>query len=527
VRRFTFREADDRGWFDQLPLVPHEQFGRAAQARGTNLSFGSTLRERLEMLDSEGAMHPIAFLPPPSAGNRDVVFREEVDFRPWKEYGIVAGDLFESVTALYSPWQLLWLEDAIDLQVAPVPADWFLDDDRRSAISQFWRQWYEERQRRFHDLARLTLNTLLLLIRLQNRYMPVVRGTTFLQHDPAHGLVDPNEAYRRDFNPPGVLADLELDAKDIERIHNNLIARGYLSDPIRRFYMLFRAPFRQRDRLEGAARRSQDFYDAADILRRFHLDLTGELLDAPDDHFDGSGGRWKEQFLGHGPRLALTPKDLREILEIHRLYPHRVHLIVEGETDEYLFRELLEAFLGNLAERGISFARLRGVGNVRPSIEVVRAAKHYSRFPILVADREGDIERDVELLIQEGLLTPETALIWNRSLEEDNFSVEELLRLVHETAAERGHSLILTAAEVHQAHLRQREHQPRAGKGLAEILIDLARKPTHGSIRVSKRELAKKMARVLLDELEEARDIDALADRRPILKIAADIARAL
>lgn len=140
-------------------------------------------------------------------------------------------------------------------------------------------------------------------------------------------------------------------------------------------------PHAERMKLKGAALAAQDGYDAADMLRRLYYDLTNELLTAPDDMFDGSGGAWKERVFGHAPRLAFKPQDLHVELLRHRLYPHAVHVVVEGETDELLIRGLVDTIAGPVEDLGVSFSVLRGTGRVRPLSAVLTAAGRYARFP--------------------------------------------------------------------------------------------------------------------------------------------------
>jgi hypothetical protein len=276
---------------------------------------------------------------------------------------------------------------------------------------------------------------MLLLVALQPRYYPIIRGTltkitTTLSFDPETGReIDPYRKAVEEFDPQAVLERSGLTTEDIKRMYENVAAAAHMRDPLERFYMLTRMlPHAERMKLRGSELLAQDRYDAAEMLRRFYFDLSNELLPAPDDMFDGSGGAWKERLFGHPPRLGFRPDDLHVELLRHRLYPHSVHVVVEGPTDELLIRGLLEALAGPVRELGVTLSLLRGLGRIRLQSEVLAAAKRYARFPILVVDREGDIERDIELLKRDGLVTDDTVFVWNNSLEEDNFTDEELVR---------------------------------------------------------------------------------------------------
>ena len=86
-------------------------------------------------------------------------------------------------------------------------------------------------------------------------------------------------------------------------------------------------------------------------------------------------------------------------------------------------------------------------------------------------DREGDIEREVDLLKRDGLVTDETVFMWNKSLEEDNFTDEELVRVATSIAQSRGARLDLRPERLREAYEGQRSRVGRRGKGLADILL--------------------------------------------------------
>jgi len=525
---YSFERAYEEDAFLQLPLITWERFGRDAKERGVSLSIGSTLREQLQDLDRTGALRPIAFRIPGPPGYDELVFREGVEFKEWDEYP--SGDELWSHRVLYCHWQLLYVAEAVELGIAEVSVDWFLRPKRD--VSEAWLKWLQLRSEQRSVLDDGERPLMLLLVALQPRYYPIIRGTltkitTTLSVDPETGReVDPYRRAVEDFDPQAVLERLSLTAEDVKNIYENVAAAGHMRDPLERFYMLTRMlPHAERARLRGAALLAQDRYDAAEMLRRFYFDLSNELLAAPDDMFDGSGGAWKERLFGHPPRLGFRPDDLHVELIRHRLYPHSVHVVVEGPTDELLIRGLLEALAGPVLELGVTFSLLRGVGRIRLNSEVLASAKRYARFPVLVVDREGDIEREIALLKRDGLVTDDTVFMWNRSLEEDNFTDEELVRVASSIAETRGARLDLTPERLREAYERQRSGVGSHGRGLADILLALCRHPNHGSVVLSKRELADGLRDLVLTELREGMDEEELVRRRPVMRIVLGIIR--
>jgi hypothetical protein len=406
---------------------------------------------------------------------------------------------------------------------------------QRRKITDASRDFYEAQAAWRRQLDDEWRGRILLLVRLQNRYFPLIRGTltkmtTRLPYDPAVGKhVDAYPDTVRSFEPAAVIEELGVSADDVKEAYDHLAFRGTTADPLRSFYDLFRmAPYREREKLRGAARRSQDAYDAAEMVRRFYDDLTGEILLSPDERTDASGGEWKVRLYGHGPRVSYDRNDLLVALRLHRLDPHIVHVVVEGKSEEVLFGGLIEAISGREASTlGIGFSNLEGVGRTRLYERVLRLAKRASRFPVLVADREGDIERDVELLKAEGLLSEETVFLWNSSIEEDNFTDQELVDCASRIAKRKGGELQLAPEELRAVRESQKERLGDHGEGLAESLCRLARSPERGSVQISKPDLAAELLELLIEEIQKDGDREELFRRRPLLRIVSDIINAV
>jgi hypothetical protein len=525
---YSFREAYETGAFGELDLITAENYGREAKKRQVDLSFGRRLYTNLEALDEAGAVCPIAFADPTAEA---LIFREEVPFAPWETYAVDELGT-RRPQPFYSPWQLLYLKEAVELGQVQAPVEWLLNADEIAKLSKDFIEFHRLQDLRRRALDQFSRPIVLLLVRLQNRYLPSVRGTltkltTHLVYDPElHDYVSPHEKTVLGFQPDVVLREVGLTPEAIKNIHQRLCVLGVQSDSLKAFYMLFRmAPHPERSKLLGGARRAQDAYDAAEVLRRFYHDLTGELLPTCDEIFDLTGGRWKEELFGHPPTLAYNRHDLRTDLIRHHLYPHTVHLVVEGETDELLFRSLLEALGGPVPNQGVTFSTLEGTGKTRLYINVLSAMKTYARWPILVADREGDIERDVARMKKEGLLS-DAVVLWHRSIEEDNFSDEELVAAASHIAERKGVELKLDARTLRQKYESLRDRVGKDARGIGRLLLELARHPDRGAVVISKGELVEELTTLILNELAEQKEEAALIEKRPLLDLVFKIVRA-
>src|SRR4051794_34771847 len=118
------------GCFGQRPLIAAKELRDAAVARGIGLP-PFPRRDVLEPLDEVGGLSPVGFLqtnftpettwltPDPAF----MVWREERNFASWDEHAWRSSDHpgFRHVSERYSPWQLLYLPQAIDDWNARVP----------------------------------------------------------------------------------------------------------------------------------------------------------------------------------------------------------------------------------------------------------------------------------------------------------------------------------------------------------------------------------------------------------------------
>lgn len=537
---YSFRIAYETGGFLQRDLIDHERFASEAAQREIQVPTGSRDSLKfLEDLDRKGVIRPIAFSAAGDyqsssyhglLGQPDLVFRDEEKFHPWGHYSWRQSRREgprTRIVALYSPWQLFLLHRALKFRYIRVRMDDFLaaKSDR------------ERLMRNARPLARVTMESLsrfdeswrpllLLLVRIQNRYWPFIGSYSLLLDRRTHEYLDPVARERRRFSARRALAELEMSAEEVKDLHERLSFFAQQEDPVRDWWILRRAlSSHQRGQLKGAMRRTEDLWEATQALRLLYKTLTRKVL--PDVDMVGTDPRWQRRALGHPPRLYYDQSDLRRFLIRTDLYPNQVHCFAEGPSEVVLLTAILEASIGPLDQAGVQVTNLRGVGNIHERHrELFKGFANYSRAAVLVADPEGDIARYVQGLIRDGLINSEGVFIWERNLEEDNFSDAELVRAVAAIGRKRGTTLRRLSGVAVRRSFQERQEQlgDRGPATLTNELLRLAAQPDHGAIRLSKPELAAELAELVLDDVS-ARGWDATRSRRPILQRAEAIIR--
>jgi hypothetical protein len=146
----------------------------------------------------------------------------------------------------------------------------------------------------------------------------------------------------------------------------------------------------------------------------------------------------------------------------------------------------------------------------------------YADAVALLLDDENDAARVTRRLSQDGVLRREHVQLWKRSLEEDNFTPQELLDMVAAMGEREGVALDLDVATLLDAQRSRNQGRARP-KGLASVLQELARSPDHGSVVFTKPQLAEQMAELILKDIDAAPSRhEEVGARRPIVRWVLD-----
>ncbi len=534
----SWRQLWRAGAFTQLDLIWDTSFSGRAQERGLQLGIG---QRPLENLDVQGALQPIAFA---AGGNPHgfvdlapfeprMTFREEEPARQWSTYAWDAHGR-PHTSALYSPWQLLYVDDVLEapsarlgLETLRAPAE------QREAAFQQWRDLLETQEARWQALDAAWRPLMKLLVRLQNRYLPEITGRTRILYDVQLQLqVDPWPYERERFVAAAVAAELGVSAQPVSEAYWFLLERGIDREPQDGLDLLRRArPRSMHKGLRGMPRHAQDHFDAAQVLRLFLTDLTGQAPGrTPRWPLDGRQGE-RATLYERGPAARTSREQLQEALVQAGLYPHAVHVVGEGKSEKEMVHRLVEGLLGRQWADELGCTDLGGSGSASRLNTMVGGFTTYARRTVVIVDSEGAMAQYVTGLIRSQILPEEDVLRFKANLEESNFSPAEMLDVLVERAAnppdERpAVTLALPLSDVLAEHEKRRKGA-RQDPGLAGILLKLAEDPQYGGpVTISKPDFAYALANRILSEFYEAQGdeqaIEALQRSRPLLAFVLD-----
>jgi len=198
-----------------------------------------------------------------------------------------------------------------------------------------------------------------------------------------------------------------------------------------------------------------DFYDTAEVLRRYLEQFCGrELLEEDDAIYGPQGPEVKRRFYG-SPRTADFDRTVfRRIVRDFDLDPQaRTTWFVEGDTEEAYIGRIAEHLHIDLDRAGVEIMNLRGLGGLASDrlTELLERFKREEVFPFISIDSDAQEEhlRCLRNYAKNGLL-PIGFRVWCPDFEMCNFSLEELAKVANRMAADASFTTGITANEIEQ-----------------------------------------------------------------------------
>jgi hypothetical protein len=536
----SWRELYEEGAFAQRDLVGDSAFRSAAKQRAFSLGIG---QGELEDLDSLGALRPIGFalqgyssgFRVPAEDSDTLRFVDEGEPQPWKTHAWRSEfePDFDQVSPLYSGWQLLYVDNVLEGTGAEISLNTLLlPSGEREAQLEVLRRFAERQDAAWRALDEAWRPTLKLLVGLQNRYWPDVTGRMAVVPNAAG-----NEGYMRagpdplGMDPSEMLERLGTTHAEVLSAYQFLVERGLDRDPRDGLTLLRRArPRAFHLRWHGLPRRAQDAFDAAETLRRFLVDLTGEQPERPQNW--PLDGRQPERgaLYDRGPGAPWASEEIKQQLLAAELYPHGVHVIGEGQSEQIVVERLVELLLGPDALTEVAFYDLEGSGSATQVEPLSQALAGYAVRCLVIVDAEGQMAEYISAAVEAGKLDRADVLLSPDSLEPANASSQELVDLAKEMGRHMpdGQDPVefeLTADELDEYHADRLARSPRKNApGKADSLIRLVRRRTEGQLDIDKLDFIESFAGLLVDELAVA-DVEMLARvkaHRPIVSFVID-----
>jgi hypothetical protein len=494
----------------------------ASEARQRELQPLGIGSDRLEELDLAGAFQPIAFAHggnPPDVSDltpyeQHMTFREEQPPRAWEAYAWDAHG-HPHTTSLYSPWQLLYLDDALERSAESLPLG--LLAGPRDALTSWLerlRGLLADLQTSWAALHQRWQPLLKLLVRLQNRYLPeVTRRTRLLWDVDRKERIDPWAREVERFDATAVADELEINAEQILHSYWFLTERGIDLEPRDGMEILRRArPRAAQETWRGSARLAVDHLEAAQMLRLFLTDLTGEPPARPTAWRMDGRQPFRAFLFDRGPVPGLTREEVRDHLLDIDLQPHAVHVVGEGKSEKDYVLTLLSGLVGAARAETVRFSDLKGSGSAPHLGTIVRGLSLYVSRTLVIVDSEGEMEEYVQGLERSGDLPVDDILRFSANIEDDNFTPQELIDVLTRLAAEPPDDrpavdLTISVAQLETAYAERRLTAQKP-PGWAGVLLHLAEQ-NDPPARYSKPEFACALAERMLEDLEAAHDVAA------------------
>lgn len=583
---FNFSRAVREWCFVQRRLIELSKLHEAAKDRGLS-DLGLFSRDPWETLDREEIFVPVAYAlhglwEQDQSGcleDGDLMIREEVGYRPW-------SDLLDEADRrhgergtpqiLYHHWQLFWLADLQARLTPHVPwgnlgdgLDTFFD-----ARAKLCAPPDPPPGDALRAAAHGYRHTELLLTRVQNVFYPINASDprrSSWRSGPVPGLTDDayewtvSQLYETDF--VAVADECGIDVDGLKQLYEQLVYKGLRLDPTEHLLHLMDQLRRtRREGLRGPARLALDYYDAARVIRSWHERITGQKLPEIDEYLGINGTQFKQHHFGTldtRGNCAVIPT----LLEDFGLYPWRVQLIGEGESELAALRLLVkEAYGMSFEELGIAVMDMGGADIPENAERLLRDLRIYANYFLLVFDNEGTARAVIDELrrgsVIEGVSDKQRAavlaeaakaikqlddadarkaalkaaqdrarcldeepgaapefVLWRENFEADNFAISEMCAVVEQHARENCalDDFSLDEGEIEAAAEAQ---QTTGGQvpALASVILEAARSKDAGFV-LSKPDFARQLARYAL------RNPEFNGERRKLLDLAEHLVR--
>jgi len=366
-------------------------------------------------------------------------------FQPWETFEDENEDVH--IESFYSLFQCYTLYNLIRTTKLEINAGWWAscsnEDISKTTIEiSRWANhvitWIQNNKIRGEDVAYICQI-------ISNRYFPRTRSDRrTIQIPRSSDYYDWDwDEYSRKWNAKAVFDEIGCNIEKLNRLYEIVSIDAKFVDPLERWRDLIEfVSLEKKDDLKDEARLACTFYSMAKMLQLFYEDITGNKINQPWEWPKGV----KDKFYGEGV-MQNELQYLEFLTNQFHLNPRpKLILIVEGDGEAEQIPRLAENLLGYSFPRvGIEVRNIGGIGNFtgRKRIDRYGALErlidefHYRQTIVFVIlDNEGRASKIKNRLIKakskyppRKMVTKEDYVhIWNKNIEFDNFSDNEIAR---------------------------------------------------------------------------------------------------
>ena len=289
--------------------------------------------------------------------------------------------------------------------------------------------------------------------------------------------------YCRNWNVKSVLSELGVSADELEHVYEHVAFDAEHIDPLDNWYELVTfVSVEEKRRLKGDALLAQTLYSMEHMLKMFYEEVTGKELCHPFEKELDLG-----RYFGEGNPLNEL-KLLEYLTNRYHLNPKpKLILVVEGNGEYAQFPRLAEKLFGlSFARLGIEIINIAGVGNFTGDkrSEKYGALERFiddyhnrQTLVFVILDNEGRVLNIKERITKarskyypkRTITKSEYVHVWNKNIEFDNFSHDEIARAMTEVSEGR---YAFQAKEIKEC---DEKFTPQAGDLLSKLYKERVR----------------------------------------------------
>src|SRR6266496_594898 len=357
--------------------------------------------------------------------------------------------------AYYSCFQIAHLRFLLQALTMRVAMEWAVEDDGVTPSSRFVddRAWAAKDVRHIIELERkdeVGFREIAgpLCQAISDRYYPKTQ-TDERRFTLTGGFIDFDRwdwyEYARNWNARAVIELFDLTAERLKHIYERLSSEQSSADPIEKWHWLVRfISMERRKQLKGDALMAMTLREMALMLRMLYRDAFVELLPEPNEVGSTIFHRIPDISPSEDPLRALEL-----VANDFGVNPKpKLVLFVEGETEEMVIPIIIDRLIGaEPSVYGIEIVNVHGVSNATGRKkdyssalwQLVDYLHHHQTIAVVLMDNEGFASRNLRTGLPRATsihfrdrraTRTDYVKVWKLSFEFDNFSDEELARML-------------------------------------------------------------------------------------------------